>query len=293
MARQLDIDATRGELLRVYPQDIIVDAAENGRAFPYNKEDLYDLLEDLDAGRGIKVPLECRPVLFDGKKTLKLVYGFRRHAAALVFNQEHPDRPIRVPTIVREINAEQALLDNIDENLKRRSLTAPDFAKIVENLEAQGKSLKEVSGILRCSESQIGQYKLVGMLPSRIQKLGARRGASTDTLLTLAALPEEQQEAALEEALSRAGVTEEEVVRGEKKLRARVARSVAKDSGANVGSMRMSELKKYLEGLVETEGPGSTPGAVGLAKQLLRFIEGKFGEKTMDKAFDQFCKTKL
>jgi ParB/RepB/Spo0J family partition protein len=293
MSRQLDIDTRRSELLQVFPRDIVVDEGENGRAFCYTEDDCLDLLEDLEAGKGIKVPVECRPVNYDGKKTLKLVAGYRRHKAAVIFNAAHPDNPVRIMVVVKEINTEQALIDNIDENLRRKALTPPDFAKIVAKLENHGRDRAEIAQILRCSESQVGQYLEVGMLPERIQRLAARRGTSMDTLLTLRALPDEEQESALEEALKRAGVTVEEVASGRRKLEAKVVREVAREKGADVGSMRMSEFKKYLENAVEREGPGSTAGAVRLQKQLLRFLEGKFGEKAMDNVFDECCKSRL
>ena len=91
MARKLIIPYTELRGFKVSPNDLIINEEKNGRAFPYEKGDLEDLLQDFRAGYGIKQAITVQAYDTGNGNTLEVVAGFRRARAAVEYQKEDPE----------------------------------------------------------------------------------------------------------------------------------------------------------------------------------------------------------
>lgn len=153
-------------------EGIVVEQRNNNRYGTYTVEDIQDLLEDLDKGRGIRSPVVCRSL--SDKRPL-LVEGYRRYAAVKYWNSIHkPSEFLKIPVIICEMNDEEALESNVGENVRRRNLTPMDSAIGIRNLSNTGKDDKEIARIFRMSLAWVHQTrKLLSLdrdLQARIHK---------------------------------------------------------------------------------------------------------------------------
>lgn len=153
-------------------EGIVVEQRNNNRFGTYTVEDIQDLLEDLDKGKGIRSPVVCRPL--SDRRPL-LVEGYRRYAAIKYWNSIHkPSESMKLPVIICEMNDEEALESNVGENVRRRNLTPMDSAIGIRNLSNMGKDDNEIKGIFRKSLAWVKQTrKLLSLdrdLQNRIHK---------------------------------------------------------------------------------------------------------------------------
>jgi ParB-like chromosome segregation protein Spo0J len=140
----------KGEIYKVYPENIVVDPKENGRVYGVDVTDL--VVKYLAIGRWIH-PIECRPI---EENKLKVTAGYRRLGASIFINKHIGDgeleklaakagltnpmipvEPIRIPVQVVAQNAEEALVTNIIENKARRGVSDVDAAENIHRLMTQ------------------------------------------------------------------------------------------------------------------------------------------------------------
>lgn len=310
---EVKYDRTEGQLMN--PTFILCDPETNGRAFPYTIDDVLDLLQDFEDGYGVRNPLEIKVI----NKTATLVVGYRRLLASLIWyagNEArgilpHPD--FQVPTVVvKPKDAIDELIMNIRENVAKKSLNSIDLGSNAVRLKAFGKSVGEVARILGVSDAQVSQHvKLVTELPENYQHLVSIGQLTADDAFTILKIPAEARDGVLREyleskatallddsnALDEASpspavseATERVSEPSSPAPKAKNLRALAGAAGAELGSKRMPEFKKYLKEAIEMEGPGSNAGEVALKKELLKFLEGKLTAIQMDNRFDKFCK---
>lgn len=303
MARTLAFPTKRADLLKVSPKNIIVNVAENGRAFPYSKGDVIDLLVDLRSGRGILQPVTVKPFkTSDGGAGLKLVAGYRRFYAATQYALENPD--YLLPCIIEEPKDDLETLEiNVRENVARKDLSPIDLGRIVQRFLEAKRTKEQVAEILACSVANVTQHlKLVEELTEREQALVHKRTLTADDAFSLLKVPATEREKVIETILEAEGkklATEPVAVNGESGPARRVKvsskgaeiRKAAREAGASV-ALRMPEFKKYLKEAIEVDGPGSNKGEVALKGAILEFLAGEITEKQMDNRFNQFCKVK-
>jgi ParB/RepB/Spo0J family partition protein len=264
-----------------------VDWNENGRAFPYTKNDIKDLLGDFEAGRGIQTPLTAKPYEDEeGKKGLKLVAGYRRLYAALEFSKDHPE--FQVPVVLEKPEGDLAtLILNIRENVARKDLSHIDLGHDAQRLVGLGQSKEQAAEILGVSPAQVGTHiQMVTELDEDTQLLiheGRLTGADA---LDILKLPADERKAFIAEHIA-----EKEAAK-ESGGKVKSVREKAREKGANVGSVKLSEFKRYLEDVIETDGPGSNKGQVEISKSLLEYFAGKLTQKQLDNRFEKFCRVK-
>lgn len=317
MARSFSFDSKRFEGFSVSPTDLTIDYAENGRTFPYTPEDIQDLLEDFQNGKGINQPVLVKPWKTDfSPKGLKVVAGYRRVYAALEWTKTNPE--FTVPVIIEDPEDPlEELILNIRENVARKDLSHIDLGTNAQRLQAQGMTNEEISGVLGVSPAQVTQHiKLVVELPERLQFLvhigKAKGGITADDAFAVLKLPAEERLGFVEKHLKGVG---DEVIEADNEERAvsgdednggifqggsgsSVARGVGsirsavRAAGGNVGSVRLPEFKKYLQQALDEDGPGSNKGEVGLKESLLDYLSGELTEKQLDNRFEKFCKQK-
>jgi ParB/RepB/Spo0J family partition protein len=297
MARTLSIESKRFEGREVYPRDLIVNQEENGRAFAYTVADVADILEDLEAGRGIMQPVTVVPVKTDAGQGLKLVIGYRRHFAANVWGQSHPEFMLPCVLDTDKKDDVEILIDNLRENVAKKGLTIIDHGKAAERLAGAGKTQKEIKEVLGLgSEAQVSQaLKLVTELPEAVQIKVHKGEITADDAFTLLKVKDPEKRAEVV-AQVLAGPTSEPKEEGEPQelksprgARSAAIREAAEEAGAVI-TMKMPGFKKYLNEAVDEEGPGSNHGEVELKKAILLRLEGKISDKQLDNKFGKYCK---
>lgn len=320
MARTLAFAYKRGEVIQTSPANISFDEEQNGRAFLYSASDISDLLEDLRGGKGIHTPLWCRPFTLEaGGQGLFLVAGQRRLLAGLEYLKENPEYLIKV-LMVEPKDDQETLEMNVLENAGHNGLTIVDQGHVALRLRSEptktgGRTLDEIAKLLHVSQAQVSQaIKLVEGLPESVQRLiKAGKISSSDALDVLKVSDPDKRKALIEEFFADRIKTKPLVISEpiqpvgqverpipveaeaapvpEESAPGRNIRDSVREAGGKV-SLRMPELKKYLQLAIDEDGPGSNKGEVQLKKKLLEFIEGKFSQRTMDGHFNNNCKMK-
>jgi ParB/RepB/Spo0J family partition protein len=313
MARSFSFPSKRFEGFSVSPGSITVDWNDNGRAFQYTKEDIQDLLQDFEEGQGIQQPIVVKPwKTEENPKGLKILAGFRRLYAAIVWADTHDD--FTIPVIIEEPEDRRAeLVLNIRENVARKDLSHIDLGHNAQLLQAEGMTVDEASKVLGVSQAQVSQHlKLVNELPEIIQQAIHYGRITADDAYAL--LKVENSEERLRffyehlketngstrdsdssddssESLERGDASDAPVGPARKKGRTSIREKV-REAGVNVGGVRMPGFKKYLQQALEEEGPGSNKGEVELKRSLLDYLDGELTDKQLDNRFEKFCRQK-
>lgn len=313
MARSFSFNSQRFEGFRVSPKDLTVDFEDNGRAFPYELEDIQDLLEDFKEGKGVQSPITVKPWKTEASpKGLKVVAGYRRLYAALEWLKTDPE--FTVPVIINDPEDPlEELILNIRENVVRKDLSHIDLGHDAQRLQGLGMKNEEIAEVLGVSPAQVSQHiKLVVELPEAIQRLvhigKAKGGITADDAFALLKAPAEERLGIIQRVLGgNANELLQEAEEGEEANEETPSvepssptrsatrpsiREAVRETGANVGSVRMPEFKRYLQQAIDEDGPGSNKGEVGLKESLLDFLKGELTEKQLDNRFEKFCKQK-
>lgn len=164
MASKLAIEMKRGETFNVFPEDLTINFANNGRTFPHSEDSVIDMVLSYMRHGGFIQALQVKP---DANKAADLMIGFRRAQAALYINQhigdgtlealaetngipasQVPKARIMVPITLFTGNAEEAFLRNVAENKDRADTTPIDDAHNIRRLRTQyGKTDDEICQI--------------------------------------------------------------------------------------------------------------------------------------------------
>jgi ParB/RepB/Spo0J family partition protein len=292
MARALTIPYKELRGFKVSPKDLIIDEEKNGRAFPYEKEDLEDLLQDFRNGLGIKQAITAKPYDTGNGNSLEVVAGYRRARAAQIYLKDDPE--FLVPCILEKPEDDlQTLILNIRENVVRKDLSPIDLGRNAERLVGMGKSAEEAGEILGCSDAQVTQHiKLVTELDENTQILIHKRKITADDAFNLLKVSPENRGGVVETIQEE--LAEEESSPPSKKpkgARSAKIRCAAREAGGKI-PLKLSEFKKYLQEAIDEEGPGSNKGEVELKKGILKFLAGELSQRTLDNKFNDFCKVR-
>lgn len=253
MAMKIEVGekARRSDLFHLKPSAIVVDWAQNGRTDEVSDEKVKRLAEDIRL-HGQLQPISVRRL---SDKRVKIVSGYTRLRAGLLLEQE--DDQFRLAAQVRDINDEEAFLENIRENLIRNETTPIDNAFNMRRLmQNYGKSKTEIAEFYGISGSMVGNYLKLLSLPDAVRAKVSNGQLKMTAALKLAKLSEDEIEDALKESEDDDGN-----VNGGKVDKA------ARKRGAKVGRT-ISDLRKVLKDRSDT---------VSLA--LIAFLDGK-GEPT-------------
>ncbi len=142
----------------------------NNRFGSYTEEDLMDILGTLDAGKGIRTPIQTRR-LPGTQDAVEIVAGSRRHAAVKLWNSRHaPSEAYRIPITIETMNDEDAMEANILENVQHLTLRPMDRAVGIRNMRLRGKSDTDICRMYNCSPSTLMQSVKLLQLDRRTQE---------------------------------------------------------------------------------------------------------------------------
>ena len=209
--KQLDNDTLQEtgaipEQVSIPASEILADPLRNLRHFAPDSKEIEDLARSIVA-RGqlqpVGVRLHTNGVAVEGSpsetpRPYELLFGFRR-VLAVEYANEHLDRPdLKVLARVLTANDEDAMLLNLDENLRRRELTMMDVSFAITRFKAAGLSGKEIGekfgGKSMAWVSQIGRF---AQLRPQIQKMIHEGKLPLGHARELAGMEEAEQDAML------------------------------------------------------------------------------------------------
>jgi ParB/RepB/Spo0J family partition protein len=259
-------DVVRQDEFLIDPQEILVDEALNGRWQPHNDEAVQNMVKSFE-DEGQLQAVQVRRV-HDNK--VQLVLGYRRFNAARLYNERHPDQPMKLKCKVVIVNDEEAFRRNIAENRERAECSPVDDAHNQRRLrEGFGWTDAKIAEFYHVSPPYVGVLKKLLTLPSDVQKLVHARRLSVQAATGLADLPAEEQKQILTVGQTE-GLTSQSVVKHVRD------RKIDKGKGQ---SRSLAEVRGFLEGLT---GPAETTPLKEFAEDLLKFFQGKIKDATME-----------
>jgi ParB family chromosome partitioning protein len=271
-------DTGRQDLFSIYPQHIVVNPAENGRKEPHSQEEVEAL------ARSILEYTQLEPVVVRRieDNRVQLVAGYGRWAAVRYINTVlQPGSPIKLQCKVTDMNAEEAFVRNLVENIERAATTPIDDAFNQRRLREQyGWSEAKIAAFYKRSVAHISQLRKTLALPTEIQQGVAQGDIPLAAALDLADLPAQEQKVAVAEATDPdTGKLNTETVR--KRVREKKI-----EAGGGKGRS-VKEVRTFFEGLA---GSAESQSVRALAGKLALFLSGKITDEQMADAFQDFSK---
>ena len=269
MARSLNIDdVKRGDLLRVWPEDLVVNPAKRGRCFPPTQEDV----ESLAAKIAAMGQLQAVPVTVTFDKRLELAAGFTRWESITWLNSQPGAEKRRIECKVIDANEEEAFMANLSENRDRNATSVIDDAHNIRRMSEQfHKTDEEIMAFYGTPKKPMSPSWLEGMRSLvRLPKADQRRihdgEISKSQGLQLAAMDPAKREQTLEIAQADGG-----------KLTTTSVLKAARQTGALSGpkALKMPEVKGAWEYMVSE---GKTEKERKLGKILLDYQANKLPE---------------
>ena len=189
---------------------------------------------------GQETPVLCRKVGED----LVLVVGEHRLRAILELQKENPD--IKIKFNLFQGNEEDAMLANLEENLRRRDLNAADYGKIVYGLMTRlNMSQADIAKKLGCSLPQVGNYLKVYQAPKEVRDALAEGRIKSTEAVSIAR--SKNPLVVLERRLNGEGSTAD-VIRESGELRPRTATDIRKLCRLYPESPLSKALMEFLRG---------------------------------------------
>lgn len=131
----------------------------------FNSASVADLQSMIEK-QGLLQPICVRhnPNLLDTAKPYSLVYGFRRFKAmqGLAWTE--------VPAMIKNLTEEEAINQNLVENLARKDLTITQEARAVDRLQEMGRGASQIANILGQSIAWVDNRIKLLALPKLIQE---------------------------------------------------------------------------------------------------------------------------
>src|SRR5438309_643388 len=115
-------DVVRQDKSLLDPKEILVEAALNGPCQPHMQQAVKQMVKSFE-DEGQLQAVQVRRV-HDNK--VQLVLGYRRYNAARLYNEGHPDSPMKLRAKVVLVNDEEAFRRNIVENRERAECSPID-----------------------------------------------------------------------------------------------------------------------------------------------------------------------
>ena len=238
-------DFKRSDLFSVYPEEIIVDLAANGRAHQQSDEEVAALAESIRE-RGQLQPVLVRRVE-DYK--LQLVAGYGRHRAVMLLNKgKAPEDQRRIDCYVIDCSPEDATVLNIVENNGRTEVNAVDDAANMARLRRMQWPEEKIAQFYDCSVSKVSQRLRLAAQPQEVKEAVANGTVTVTDAGALATMPEADQRTAV------ANGKVKETVKARRKTRS------------------LADLKSLLEGMTRS-GESTERGRV-LAAHILGYFGG-------------------
>lgn len=276
-----DVARGRDEFL-IDPAEILVSNPSNGRYQQHTDEAIQQRAASFEK-IGQQTPVLVRKIADD---KVELVLGFLRRDAALYFNAQHPDNPMKLRcNVVKNLNDEDAFVLNVSENLERVDFSPIDHAYNQRRFrDVYNWTDTQIAEFYHVVPSYIGTLKKLLGLPKKVQRQVHAGTLSVKAAVALTELPAEEQEAVLQEVPQeepdgpllngqaepmRREPTSQEVIQ---KTRDRLI-----DKGKSKGRS-LAEVRKFLEKLAAEEN-----GVGEMAKVMLKYVQGKLKDDTATK----------
>jgi ParB/RepB/Spo0J family partition protein len=266
-------DVTRLDEFSVPPEEIIAEMEMNGRESLHSEESVQEMVASI-IQQGQLQAVVCRKV--QGSK-LKLVLGFRRLRAIKrinenpeLLNQKFQGQKLKIRVKVKDMNDEEAFLQNLTENMIRDDLTPLDHAHNQRFLRDRFHWTEErIARFYKQSVSYVSLLKKTHQIPSELQSLIREKKLTLSDGIDLTTLPEQEQKQVVQEATGTNGHVDSTVVR--QKVR---DKKIA-EGGKKARTLR--EVRKFFETLKEDKDGGKVQI---LADDLLKFLDGCIKEET-------------
>jgi len=194
MAVKIDADYSRSEMLLINPADVLVDQKLNGRAYEHDEETISRRCDSFEQVGQLQ-PVVVRKV--QGNK-VQLVMGYCRHAAAMLYNQRHPETPMKLKAIVSAMNDEEAFQRNVIENTERKATSVVDDAINQRRFREEfGWKDKQIAELYNVTTSYLSQLKKLLGLRKKVLNLLHKGVLALGAALQLCDLSTEDQDKVL------------------------------------------------------------------------------------------------
>jgi len=300
MARKIEAgEYRRGELFFIPPDEIVVDPKQNGRAFPELEQNAVDdLIEVLESGGQLE-PVKVRMIT---DKRVQLVFGYRRVAAYKKVNAGRPaELRLLVPCVVADQNEEEAFLDNVAENVRRKSLSDVDVAFIVRRLREQyGKSEEECAQVFRKSVAWVQRHLKILQLDREILMKIHTGVVPMESAIVLTKVEPEKRGEVLKAAESEAKEAKaskaekaprtDEPEEAPKPVKVKTPAVVREARKAGMRERIGRTLKEIKEIHIGLTGPGEPKPIREFAESFLNFAEGWIEEEEYIEAIEKLVR---
>lgn len=274
-----------GKMYSVDPNDIEIDEKDRGRYQAVEQSKVLSLALNI-CKNGQLQPVGCR-VGKSGK--LKLMYGFTRHAAIVsAIANKIEKAPTTIDVLVKDSNDKSSIALNVSENEFRTQTSLIDKAHNIKRMQDAGYSQKEIGEEFGQSTSWVSETLKLLKLPETVQKAVAeeRLGSSVAVELVKSGKTKKQMDDAVAAVTSDDGEINSTKLLKELK---NATREAASDGGSTRGAgkkqLSIKELKSFWE---ETANSLDVPLCISnFSIELLKFVDGKIGEKTFRKKLDE------
>lgn len=273
------------DVLLLDPRHIVVDHAQNGRAYPHSHDAVMRLVSQFtDPNEGQETPVGVRVV--NGK--YNLVYGFRRTMAAL-YIVNHIDPEFKIAALPKTLNDREAFLRNLRENTEHEATTPIDQAVNIRRMSEQfGMTHAEIGEWYGITVPWVGQLLKLLTLPDDIRLLVHNGELPASAAVTLVDQPTEEARKIIE-----ANRTEGGKVKGSGVKAAVRERNQQTGDGKTI-AISMRELRGFFQSIIDEstdeEGNLVVPESkVRFAKDMLAVLKGKLTLKGAANAIERLA----
>lgn len=273
----------RIDVTTMFPEFIIVDENDNPRAPSerHTPDEVMALAQRI-IKEGQDTPAMGRKV---AGGQIKLVAGYGRHKAFTLINTVlQPDKPLKMQIRIQDMNAEEAYVKAIRENLDRKETKAVSDAHAQRVLrELHFWSEEQIAELYEKSVSYIGLLRKIVNLGKEVQEQINNGSLAVSNAVTLSELPESDHAQVIAEAKDQStGKVDGGVIR--ERVRQHKARTGAT---TNIPSRGVKQIREFLDGL---DGPGETEAVRALGKKFREFVDGKISDVQMSNALKKWTK---
>jgi ParB family chromosome partitioning protein len=189
--------ATKSDIFFIPPEKITL--GKNGRFFDHDETSINEMVERFEE-EGQLQPVMVRRLSGD---SVELVLGYRRCLAMIEYNKRHPEAPKKLKCTMVTCNAEEALRNNIVENIERKDCSVIDHAHNQRRLkEEHNWTDAQIAKLYKMSQGYVSQLRKLLVLPRPVQLLVHTKELPVSTAIKLADLPTEVMEEEVRKLLS-------------------------------------------------------------------------------------------
>lgn len=283
------------EMKAVPLSEVFVDESRNLRRFAPDPASIQDLANRI-VTRGQLQPVVVTELTKDGAGVdgangakYRLEAGYRRYKAIALANENGAGLPI----LIRVIQADdvQALLSNLEENIRRKELTYMDSSSAIKTLREKGLEEKHIAQEFGKSQSWVSQVAYFVELRPAIQQGIASGKIPLVVARQLRGLGDEEQDDLIKRALEAENRGESagrsRVKAKGKDKRGRKAKEEKTSGRALSGKQALSVFEQKVETLAALEKRSKADEKViSLCQVMVKFLTGALGAQATMKRLE-------